>query len=58
VDQNRLHTRLAALALLKMAKATSDPKVVAGLLDVAADLKDQAGEQPPPTEPSNVVREE
>jgi hypothetical protein len=31
----------------KMAKTTSDPKVAAGLVDAAADLKDQAGELPP-----------
>ena len=37
----------AALALLKMAKATSDPKAAAGLIEAAAGLKDQAGELPP-----------
>ena len=31
-----------------MAKATSDPRVAAGLINVAADLRDQAGELPPP----------
>jgi hypothetical protein len=31
-----------------MAKTTSDPKVAAGLINAAADLKDQAGELPPP----------
>jgi hypothetical protein len=31
-----------------MAKTTSDPKVVAGLIEAAADLKEQAGELPPP----------
>jgi hypothetical protein len=45
------------LALLKMAMTSSDPKVAAGLLDIVADLKDQAGELPPPM-PSDVVREE
>jgi hypothetical protein len=35
------------LALLKMAKTTSDPRVAAGLVEAAADLKDQAGELPP-----------
>jgi hypothetical protein len=48
VAENRFHARQAAAALLKMAKTTSDPKVAAGLVDVAADLKDQAGELPPP----------
>jgi hypothetical protein len=38
----------AALALLKMAKTTSDSKVAAGLIEAAAGLKDQAGELPPP----------
>ena len=44
---NRFHARQAALALLKMAKTTSDPKIAAGLVEAAADLKDQAGELPP-----------
>jgi hypothetical protein len=44
---NRFHARKAAAALLKMAKATSDPEVAAGLVRVAADLKEQAGELPP-----------
>jgi hypothetical protein len=48
VHQNRYHARQAAAALLKMAKTTSDPDVAAGLVQVAADLKDQAGELPPP----------
>ena len=34
------------MALLKMAKTTSDPKVAAALIEAAADLKDQAGELP------------
>jgi hypothetical protein len=46
------------LALLKMAKSSSDPRVVAGLIEAAADLKDQAGELPPPLKPPDVVREE
>ena len=37
-----------AAALLKMAKTTSDPGLAAGLVQAAADLKDQAGELPPP----------
>ena len=48
MSENRFHARQAALALLKMAKTTSDPKIVAGLVDAAAILKDQAGELPPP----------
>jgi hypothetical protein len=47
VAENRFHARRAAAALLKMAKTTSDPKVAAGLVEAAADLKDQAGELPP-----------
>ena len=49
VAQNRFHTRQAAVALLKMAQATSDPKVAAGLVEAAAELKEQAGELPPLT---------
>ena len=48
VSENRFHARQAALALLKMAKTTSDPKIAAALVEAAADLKDQAGELPPP----------
>jgi len=48
VSQIRFHARLAAAALLKMAKTTSDPGLAAGLVQAAADLKDQAGELPPP----------
>ena len=47
LSKNRYQTRQAALALLKMAKTTSDPKVAAELIDVAANLKDQSGELPP-----------
>jgi hypothetical protein len=47
--QNRFHTRQAAAALLKMARATSDPNVAARLIEAAADLREQAGELPPPT---------
>jgi hypothetical protein len=46
VPQNRFHARQAVAALLKMAKTTSDPRVAAGLIEIAADLKDQAGELP------------
>jgi hypothetical protein len=45
---NRFHTRQAAVALLKMAQATSDPAIAARLIEAAADLKDQAGDLPPP----------
>ena len=48
MPENNFHTRQAAAALLKMAKSTSDPKVAAGLINAAADLKDQAGELSPP----------
>ena len=47
--QNRFHARQAAVALLKMAKTTSDPKVAVALIEAAADLKEKAGELPPPT---------
>jgi hypothetical protein len=42
------HARQASLVLLKMAKTTSDPDLAAGLVRAAADLKEQAGELPPP----------
>jgi len=48
VSKNWFHASEAAAALLKMAKATSDPKIAAGLIDAAATLKDQAGELPRP----------
>ena len=48
VSKNRYHAREAAAALLKMARTTSDPAVAAGLIEAAANLKDQAGELPPP----------
>jgi hypothetical protein len=47
-QQHHFHAREAAAALLKMAKTTSDPAVAAGLISAAADLKEQAGELPPP----------
>jgi hypothetical protein len=47
VSKNHFHAREAAAALLKMAKTTSNPDIAAGLVQVAADLKDQAGELPP-----------
>jgi hypothetical protein len=49
--KNRFHTRQAAAALLKMARATTDPNVAARLVEAAADLQEQAGELPPPTSP-------
>ena len=55
VSQNRFHTRQAAVALLKMARATTDPAVAAKLVEAAADLKDQAGELPAPAKPPYVV---
>jgi hypothetical protein len=44
---DRHHAREAAVTLLKMAKVISDPKIAAGLIEAAADLKDKAGELPP-----------
>jgi hypothetical protein len=46
VAENHFHARQAAIALLKMAKATSDPVVAVVLVEAAADLKEQAGELP------------
>ena len=48
MSKNRYHARVAAAALPKMAKTTSDPAVAVGLIDAAAKLKDEAGELPPP----------
>jgi hypothetical protein len=48
VSQNHYHARLAAAALLKMAKAASDPAFVAGVVDAAANLQEQVGELPTP----------
>jgi hypothetical protein len=48
VSKNHYHAREAAAALLRMAKATSDPAVAAGLIEAAAKLKDEAGELSPP----------
>jgi hypothetical protein len=47
VFKRHFHAREAAAALLRMAKTTSDPAMAAGLVQAAADLKDQAGELPP-----------
>ena len=59
VGESRFHARQAAAALLKMAKATSDPSVAAGLIEAAADLKDQVGQLPLPvsTKPPDVQTE-
>ena len=46
MSANWFHARLAAAALLKMAKTTTDPGLAANLVRVAANLKDQAGELP------------
>jgi hypothetical protein len=51
VSKLRFHAREAAAALLKMARATSDPKIAAGLVNAAASLKEQAGELPVPISP-------
>ena len=51
MSENRYHARQAAAALLKMAKTTSDPGLSARLVKAAAELKDQAGELPPPESP-------
>ena len=48
MSDNHFHSRKAAAALLKMARVTSDPDLAAKLVQAAADLKDQAGELPPP----------
>jgi hypothetical protein len=48
VSRNRYHARQAAVALLNMAKSTSDSTVAAALVELAAQLKEQAGDLPPP----------
>ena len=48
MSKNHYHAREAAAALLKMAKATSDPAVAVGLIEAASKLKDEAGELSPP----------
>ena len=47
MSKNHYHAREAAAALLRMAKATSDRAVAAGLVEAAAKLKDEAGELSP-----------
>jgi hypothetical protein len=57
VSRNRYHARQAAVALLHMAKSTSDPTVAAALVELAAQLKEQAGDLPPPvTQPAPDVQ--
>ena len=48
MSKNQYHAREAAAALLRMAKATSDPAVAAGLIEAAAKIRDEAGELSPP----------
>ena len=48
MSEIRYHARQAAVALLRMAKTTSDPDLAARLVEAAAELKDQAGELPLP----------
>ena len=47
------------MALLKMAKTTTDRRVAVGLVEAAADLKEQAGELPLPAsvKPPDVLEE-
>jgi hypothetical protein len=47
VSQIRFHARQAAVALLKMAKATSDADLAANAVRIAADIKDRAGDLAP-----------
>jgi len=47
VSKNHYHARETAAALLRMAKATSDPAVAAGLIEAAAKIRDEAGELSP-----------
>ena len=48
MPENRFHARQAAAALLRMAHTTRDPGIAARLVEAAADLKEQAGDLPPP----------
>ena len=43
---NRFHVRRAAAAMLRMAQSTSDTVLAAKLIDLAANLKEQACELP------------
>ena len=51
MSQAHFHARQAAVALLKMARTTSDADMAAKFVEAAADLKDQTGELPPPLDP-------
>jgi hypothetical protein len=59
-QQVYVYARRAAAALLRMAKATSDPELAARLVEAAADVKDHAGELPVPvsTKPPDVLTEQ
>lgn len=52
MPDNHYHARQAAAALLKMAKVTSDRETAARLIEMAAHLKEQVGELPPPMTPT------
>jgi len=57
VDKS-ISAREAAATLLKMAKTSSDPRIAAGLVEAAADLRERAGELPSPLKVPNVLIEE
>lgn len=46
MPNNRYDRREAAAALLNLAKAATDPAVVAVLVEIAADLQERAGDLP------------
>jgi hypothetical protein len=46
---SRQYLRRQATTLLKFAKTISDPKVAAGLVEKAADLKSKGDERPDPS---------
>jgi hypothetical protein len=63
MSKNRFHARVAAAALLKLAKSTADPELAAHFVGLAADLKDHTGELPvsvaieaPDVQPRNDMR--
>ena len=58
MDGKSNSAREAAATLLKMAKATSNSRIAAGLVEAAADLKERAGELPPPLKAPDVLMEE
>jgi hypothetical protein len=60
-QQVYVYARRAAAALLRTAKATSDPELAARLVEAAADVKDHAGELPGSfgtTKPPDVLTEQ